>query len=147
MEETEKIGNKSELYQTEPGGEFKEGNPGGGRPKETEEIKIARKAKKELINDYLEALAQALPVLSPVIIKKAGEGDMQAIKEINDRVMGKVEQPVDLKANLVLSIEKEVAEKYNVDRKPENSIERQPQVQGVEVRAEVGKDNTGLQGG
>jgi len=73
---------------------FKEGNPGGGRPKETEEQKIAKKASKQLIEEYKEALAQALPALSPVLVKKASDGDLGAIKEVNDRVMGKPQQDI-----------------------------------------------------
>ena len=92
--ETEKIGNKSELYQVEPGGVFKEGNPGGGRPKETEDQKIIKKATKQLIEEFKEALAEALPLISPVLVKKATEGDLQAIKEVNDRVMGKAQQDI-----------------------------------------------------
>jgi hypothetical protein len=76
---------------------FKEGDPGGpGRPKETLEQKITKKATKEFIEDYKEKLAAALPRISPVLIKKAMTGDIPAIKELNDRVMGKAPQNTDL---------------------------------------------------
>ena len=68
-------------------------NP-SGRPEETEEKKVARKAMKELIIDYKEKLAEVLPELSPILMKLALEGDMPAIKELHDRVMGKPEQKV-----------------------------------------------------
>lgn len=75
---------------------FKEGNPGGGRPKETEEQKVIKKATKQLISEFKESLAEALPFISPVLVKKATEGDLQAIKEVNDRVMGKARETVGL---------------------------------------------------
>lgn len=71
------------------------GNP-DGRPPMTEEEKIVKKATKELIKEYKEALGEALPLISPVLIAKAKEGDMQAIKEVNDRVMGKAEAKTDI---------------------------------------------------
>lgn len=80
-----------------PDGTFAVGNPGGpGRPPETEERKLVKKAQKELIAEYKEKLAEALPLISPVLIAKAMEGDMQAIKELNDRVMGKAEAKTDI---------------------------------------------------
>jgi len=71
------------------------GNP-DGRPPLTEEEKIVKKATKELVSEYKEKLAEALPLISPVLIAKAMEGDMQAIKEVNDRVMGKAEAKTDI---------------------------------------------------
>lgn len=71
------------------------GNP-DGRPPLTEEEKVVKKAQKELILEYKEKLAEALPLISPVLIAKAMEGDMQAIKEVNDRVMGKAEAKTDI---------------------------------------------------
>ena len=75
---------------------FKEGNPGGGRPPETEEKKLLKKATKQIIAEYKEALAEALPFIEPVLVKKAIEGDMVAIKEVHDRVMDKSKQPTDI---------------------------------------------------
>jgi hypothetical protein len=89
MEETNKNDNKPWL--------FKEGNEGGpGRPKDTEQDKIIKKATKELIKEYKESLGEALPLIKPIIIAKALEGDMTAIKEIHDRVMDKAKQPTDI---------------------------------------------------
>lgn len=67
-----------------------------GRPPETPEQKIAKKAMKEIIKDYKERLAQALPKIEPKLIEKAVEGDIQFIKELHDRVMGKPEQQTDI---------------------------------------------------
>jgi len=71
------------------------GNP-EGRPIETEQDKIVKKATKEIIKEYKEALGEALPLIKPVILAKALEGDMTAIKEIHDRVMDKSRQNVGL---------------------------------------------------
>ena len=74
------------------------GNP-EGRPPETTEQKIIKKATKELISEYKEALGESLPLIKPILIAKALEGDMTAIKEIHDRVMDKSKQPTDLTTN------------------------------------------------
>lgn len=70
-------------------------NP-NGRPKETEEVKLIRKARKQLIEEYKDALAEALPMLSPILIRKAMEGDVPAIRELHDRTMDKASQPTDI---------------------------------------------------
>jgi len=70
-----------------------------GRPKDTPESKIIKKATKELIAEYKEALGSALPLIRPILIAKALEGDMTAIKEIHDRVMDKAKQPTDVTTN------------------------------------------------
>ena len=71
------------------------GNP-EGRPPETPEQKIVKRAIKELVKEYKEDLAQVLPQIRPILIAKAVEGDMVAIKEIHDRVMDKSKQPTDI---------------------------------------------------
>jgi hypothetical protein len=78
-------------------GTFDIGTCGGpGRPADTEQDKIVKKATKELIKEYKEALGECLPLIKPVLITKALEGDMTAIKEIHDRVMDKSRQNVGL---------------------------------------------------
>ena len=71
------------------------GNPKGGNS-QTPEEKITKRAIKELVKEYQEKLAQILPELSPVLTKKALEGDLTAIKELHDRVMGKAPQRTDI---------------------------------------------------
>jgi len=87
--ESEKIGNE---YQEKPGGFFKEGNPGGGRPKETEEEREAKRLKKEILNEikeeYKNGIIKELPNVSPALLAKAKGGDVQAIKEIHSLIFG-----------------------------------------------------------
>jgi len=83
---------KRENSYTDPvTGKFVEGNPGGGRPEGSKNDPV-KKAIKQYIAEYQERLAEALPLIDPVLIKKAKEGDVQAIKELHDRVMGKAPQ-------------------------------------------------------
>jgi hypothetical protein len=97
--EEETLGNEEKTYTDPITGKFVVGNPGGGRPKETEQDKIVKKATKQLIEEYKEALGEALPLIKPVLIAKAMEGDISAIKEIHDRVMDKAKQPTDVTTN------------------------------------------------
>ncbi len=78
---------------------WKKGQPSpnpNGRPPMTEEEKLKAKVQRDFIKDYKESLKEALPLISPILIAKAMEGDMQAIKEVNDRAMGKSQQSVDV---------------------------------------------------
>lgn len=63
-----------------------------GLNRTTAKEKLVKKAQKQFIKEYVEELAQALPELSPVLLRKAKQGDLPAIKEVNDRVMGKAKQ-------------------------------------------------------
>lgn len=110
-----------ELHESENncvGTPFKEGfDPRrnlNGRPPDTEQDKIIKKATKELIKEYKEALGESLPLIRPVLIAKALEGDLPSIKEINDRVMGKAEQysEVNNTGNPIIVLSNEVANKY-----------------------------------
>jgi len=82
-------------YQFKPG---ESGNPDGRKPM-TEQEKLIKKASKEIIKEYKEALAEALPMIQPVLIAKALEGDMTAIKEVHDRAMDKAKQATDITTN------------------------------------------------
>lgn len=70
--------------------------PGPGRPKETSEKKEAKKILKQYVSEYIERLTKALPLIDPVLVAKAQSGDVPAIKELNDRVLGKPLQKHDL---------------------------------------------------
>ena len=82
-------------------GRFKPGISGNieGRKPETPEEKILKKATKELIQDYKDKLAEALPKISPILIGESLKGNINAIKELHDRVMGKPPQDVNLGSN------------------------------------------------
>ena len=70
--------------------------PGPGKKPDTPEQKLEKKAIKQFIAEYQERLAAALPLIDPVLIKKAKGGDVPAIKELHDRVMGKAPQRTDI---------------------------------------------------
>ncbi len=74
------------------------GNPEGRKP-DTSEQKIEKKAVKQLVDEYRQSLAESLPQITPVLIRQAVKGEIQAIKEINDRVMGKSPQSTDITSN------------------------------------------------
>lgn len=80
-----------------PDGTFDVGTaPGPGRPPDTEEKKLEKKAIKQIVEEYKEKLADSLNLIEPVLVAKALEADVPAIKEIHDRVMGKAQQNVDV---------------------------------------------------
>lgn len=102
-----------------------------GRPPDTPEQKIFKKAMKEFIKDYKQQLAESLPLISPILIAKALGGDIRAIREINDRVMGKPEQQTDITSGgekLSIQISKEIAEKNDIDTEPKDNSSGQAQV-------------------
>ena len=76
--------------------------PGPGVKKDTPEKKIEKKAIKKIIEEYTQKLAESLPGISPVLIKKAKGGDIMAIKELHDRVMGKPPQKTTIDGELKL---------------------------------------------
>lgn len=109
-----------------PDGTFAEGHIGGpGRPIDTPEMKIIKRATKELIAEYKEGLGESLPLIKPIIIAKALEGDMTAIKEIHDRVMDKSKQPTDITSGgkPIIVLANEVADKYDINTSPSNNSE------------------------
>ena len=101
------------------------GNPEGRKP-DTPEDKIIKKATKELIAEYKEALGESLPMIKPILIAKALEGDMTAIKEIHDRVMDKSKQPTDITTGgkPMIFINQEIVDKNEIPSSPiDNSQE------------------------
>lgn len=77
-------------------GTFPEGTSGNpaGRPPDTFEQKIEKKAVKQLVREYKESLAEALEQIKPVLIAEALKGNVPAIKEIHDRAMDKPAQAI-----------------------------------------------------
>jgi methyl coenzyme M reductase subunit C-like uncharacterized protein (methanogenesis marker protein 7) len=99
MEETDVNG-----YKRKVDGTFDMGTaPGPGRPVDTPEKIVEKKAIKQIVEEYKATLADSLPLISPVLVAKALESDVQAIKEIHDRVMGKAPQSVDVNARIAVS--------------------------------------------
>lgn len=103
-------------------GKFIEGNPGGGRPPETPEAKVQKKVVAELIKEYKEALADILPDLIPIMREKAVKGDIQFIKEVGDRVLGKPEQKTDITSagRPIIQLAPEVAAKNEINPSSES---------------------------
>jgi len=65
-----------------------------GRPKLTEEQRIIKKAIKKWIEDYEQALAEALPEIQPILIAEAKKGNLRAIQEIH-KVLGAYKKDSD----------------------------------------------------
>lgn len=72
----------------------KENGKKGGRPKGSKATHTiqAEKAKAELIKSYIENIKP----INEALIEKAKSGDIQAIKELHDRVYGRSINPVEL---------------------------------------------------
>lgn len=89
-----------------PNGTYPPGVSGNidGRPADTPEKKIEKKVIAQLVEEYKEILADVLPELAPVLKEKALTGDVPAIKEIHDRIMGKSKETKDLNVNMVTPI-------------------------------------------
>ena len=51
---------------------------------------------KEIIEECRYKLAEALSQITPVLIDLAASGDVRAIKEIYNRVLGKVKEPPEI---------------------------------------------------
>lgn len=89
-----------------PDGTYPPGVSGNlkGRPADTPEKKIEKKVIAQLVEEYKDALADVLPALAPVLKEKALTGDVPAIKEIHDRIMGKSKETKDLNVSMVTPI-------------------------------------------
>ena len=73
---------------------------------------LAEQAKAELINAYIKNITP----INEALIKKATSGDIQAIKEIHDRVWGKSPQAITGPEgkDLILQLSSESASRFNV---------------------------------
>lgn len=100
-------------------GTFDTGSIGGpGRPPDTEADKIVKKATRELIEEYKESLGDSLPLIRPILIAKALEGDMTAIKEIHDRVMDKAKQPSEMEVRGNVTINRILFDDFDNSTQP-----------------------------
>lgn len=73
-----------------------------GRPKDTPADKLNKKAVKEIVKEFREKLAEYLPRISPILVRKALKGDLTAIGQILDRTMGKAPQSTEFSGSLGL---------------------------------------------
>ncbi len=82
----------------------------GGRPKGTNAKEIEY-AKAQLIQAYIDNIKP----INEALIEKAKLGDMQAMKELHDRVYGRALQPTDLnlKGELKISFDPAFNSKTN----------------------------------
>ena len=87
-------------------GRFREGISGNlnGRPLQTLEEKLVKKATRDYVEEYKSRLAKSLIKIDPVLVGKAEQGDMLAIKEIHAVVVG------------------EAAKKHTVEFKPFDDV-------------------------
>lgn len=102
VERTENIELPAKANERDEKGRYLPGHdiPGPGRPTETEEEKEAKRIRKEaaekIKEEYIIRLAESLPEIDPALIAKAKSGDVQAIKEVHDRVFGRAQNNIDV---------------------------------------------------
>src|SRR3990167_9396313 len=90
---------------------------GGARPNSgpKEGAKYAKTLEKEEAAAYLRRRIEAEQEgLATALIKKALAGDIGALKETNERSMGKVKDNHDVFIRAVVEVSKEIVEKRNV---------------------------------
>jgi len=105
MEETTE--NNTKLLGGVTGKGFVNGDPRinrEGRKPMTPEDRLIKKAQKDFIKEYKEKLTEALPTISPILISMALDGDIQAIKEVNDRALGKATQTIEHRGGVELTL-------------------------------------------
>jgi len=84
---------------------FKKGDPDAGSKPGTNN-KHKNKLWKETLNRAVLAKdGKALRRIADALIDKAGEGDVAAIKELGDRIDGKVVNEIDMKADVDVVVE------------------------------------------
>ncbi|MEO5367791.1 MAG: hypothetical protein H7831_15810 [Magnetococcus sp. WYHC-3] len=108
-------------------GRFVEGNPGGGRPKGSLSITAEIKKKLQEVPEGKEKTY--LQYLIDQILKKAViEADQQTIKQIWNYIDGMPDQGLIHKGNIVLNIEKDIAEQNGINISTNSDSEGQTQV-------------------
>ena len=89
---------------------------GPGRNEQTEADIIKTKAINLLAKEYRATLANSFPDVAPALIKKALEGDVPAIRELKETVIGKAPQrqditsggePLPILGNITINIEED----------------------------------------
>lgn len=90
-------GSKSEIYQVKPGGKFKIGNPGGGKP-------IGSKSFSTLFDEAIKKIVKEkkLPITNPEVdlvvkaIVEALKGNYPFYRDIMDRKYGQPTKNIDM---------------------------------------------------
>lgn len=104
-------------------GQFLPGNKlGKGRPKGSLAFKTAlerwanENAGKLKMKDGSEVEVTALELVTRKLVEMAMEGDIQAIREVSDRMDGKAKQSIDHTTDglPIIEISAEIADKYNL---------------------------------
>ena len=72
-----------------------------GRPKETEEDKIQKKAIQEYIAEFKESLAPVLEMIPLKLQEGVEAGNLQAMKEVIDILVSKAPQKQDLEVKVI----------------------------------------------
>jgi hypothetical protein len=112
-----KNGEKSE-YQVKPGGQFKEGNPGGGRPKGSQSFSVLYKKAIAKIAESKGVTPEDFEVqLVTQAITKGFNGDRSFYADTMDRVHGKAPQTMDhnVEGNIVFVLSDVIANKNGID--------------------------------
>ena len=121
----EEIVQRNEKGQLLPGSVLNpEGKPPGTRNFSTDFDEVVEEIAK--LNKITKS--EARKVLLKVAYMNAKDGNFNFWKDIHDRLYGKPENNVKVQGNLVIQIEKELAEKYNVEPSSEDNSEGHPQV-------------------
>lgn len=110
-----------------------------GRPPDTPEQKIEKKAMREFIEEHKERLAEALPKISPVLISKAVKGNLFAIKEVHDRVMGKPITMDDVPSNnyFLTIVQQIINEPKTIIERGGGEVQKQTERQKVETKESI----------
>lgn len=74
-----------------------------GRKKLTDEQRVMNKLRQKAIEEYKEKLTEALPDLAESLLLVAKTGEVSAHKEINDRLMGKAQQNIEVHADVQIT--------------------------------------------
>lgn len=109
-----------------PNGQFppgKSGNP-KGKPKGSLAFKTAlekwayKNAGKLKLEDGTEEVVTAIELITHKLMDMAMKGDIQAIKEVSDRMDGKAKQSIDHTTTglPIIEISAEIAQKYNLNK-------------------------------
>ena len=121
----EEIVQRNEKGQLLPGSVLNpEGKPPGTRNFSTDFDEVVEEIAK--LNKITKS--EARKVLLKVAYMNAKDGNFNFWKDIHDRIYGKVPDSLKVQGSLVIQIEQELADKYNVKPSTKDNSSGQPQV-------------------